>query len=96
MTTISNPRINKFDVKQVRVKNIYDATKIIDVASFGSRFIFTFMEKQEDGTIDFKRTHSIVNFWLNWNKEKFRWGISCAEISNFLRGRKTISLIRAN
>lgn len=63
-------------------------SSISNCSSFGSRFIFTFMEKQEDGTIDFKRTHSIVNFWLNWNKEKFRWGISCAEMSNFLRGRK--------
>ncbi len=61
---------------------------VLKFASSQNRFIFTFMERREDGKIDFKSTHSMVNFWLNWKKEKFRWGISQREMPNFLRDRK--------
>ena len=46
------------------------------------------MERQKDGTIDFKRTHSLVNLWLNLKREKFNWGISQEEIPRFLKNKK--------
>ena len=53
-----------------------------------TQFIFTFMERQKDGTIDFKRTHSLVNLWLNLKREKFKWGISQERIADFLINQK--------
>ena len=46
VTTINSPRVNKFDVKQVCVKNIHKVTKIIDVTTFGSQFIVRNSEKK--------------------------------------------------
>ena len=60
----------------------------ISKASPRSKFIFTFMERQQNGNIDFKHTHPTVNFWLNRKKEKFRWGISQENIPSFLKDSK--------
>ena len=57
-------------------------------ASPGSQFIFTFMERRDNGVIDFKHTHPFVNLWLDWKKERFKWGISQRELPGFLKERK--------
>jgi len=85
-----NPQANTLFIAE-GITMYLDENQINELLKFASsqnQFIFTFMERQEDGKIDFKNTHSIVNFWLNWKKEKFRWGISQSEVPNFLRDRK--------
>ena len=88
-----NPQTNTLFIAE-GITMYLDENQINDLFNFVSRFsssrnrfIFTFMERQKDGTIDFKCTHSMVNLWLNWKKEKFRWGISQREMPNFLRDR---------
>lgn len=41
----------------------------------GFSIIFTFMEKQANGSIQFSNASFIVDFWLKLHDETFKWGI---------------------
>ncbi|MEP2775035.1 MAG: class I SAM-dependent methyltransferase [Luteolibacter sp.] len=48
------------------------------------RVIFTFMEKDQDGSIDFRDQRRGVGTWLRWRSEPFLWGIRREDLSGFL------------
>lgn len=62
----------------------------------GTLIAFTFMEKQKNGSIQFKNASILVNPWLKRQQEVFKWGIEPSRLeSEFLLplGFKQIDLI---
>jgi methyltransferase (TIGR00027 family) len=53
----------------------------------GSRFAFSFLEPQRNGKINFRRGSRVIDWWLNWRDEGFRWGIKRPELESFLAAR---------
>ena len=51
----------------------------------GSRFVFTFMEKQSDGRIRFDSQSKLVDWWLRRHGEPFVWGATRSELVDFVR-----------
>ena len=47
---------------------------------------FTFMEGRADGRIKFRRSHGLVDRWLRWQGEPFRWSLPPSEAAIFLAG----------
>lgn len=45
--------------------------------------IFTFMEKQANGSIQFTNSSVMVDVWLKRQNEEFKWGIEPAILSNY-------------
>ncbi len=50
----------------------------------GSRVAFTFMEPQQDGRVDFRRSSRGVHLWLAHRREPFAWGIRRENLEAFL------------
>jgi methyltransferase (TIGR00027 family) len=50
----------------------------------GSRFAFTFMERQPDGRPGFRAASRGVGLWLRLQREPFRWGIAREELPDYL------------
>lgn len=63
-----------------------------------SRFIFTYMNKQSSGSIQFESATKLVDFWLWLKKEVFKWGIATSELTNFLSaiGYRLVSVFDAD
>ena len=40
-----------------------------------SRLVFTFLEPQADGRVDFSNASRLVSWWLKQRGENFQWGI---------------------
>jgi methyltransferase (TIGR00027 family) len=53
----------------------------------GGRFAFTFMEPQRDGRVNFLTRSRVVDAWLNWRREVFKWGIGRTELPAYLSAR---------
>jgi methyltransferase (TIGR00027 family) len=51
----------------------------------GSRFVFTFMERQHDGRIRFQRQTRLVDWWLRQRGEPFAWGVDRSHMAEFAR-----------
>jgi methyltransferase (TIGR00027 family) len=51
----------------------------------GSRFVFTFMEKQNDGRIRFDSQSKLVDWWLCRRGEPFLWGTTRSELVDLAR-----------
>jgi len=51
----------------------------------GSRFVFTFMEKQSDGRIRFDSQSKLVDWWLCRRGEPFLWGTTRNELVDLVR-----------
>jgi len=49
-----------------------------------TQLIFTFMEPQADGKVNFPRATPLVTRWLRRRGESFRWGIHREELSDYL------------
>jgi methyltransferase (TIGR00027 family) len=49
-----------------------------------SRFLFTYMNKQPSGAIQFENATKLVDIWLRLKKERFKWGIGTGELNGFL------------
>jgi len=49
-----------------------------------SHLLFTYMNKQPSGSIQFESATKLVDCWLWLKKEKFRWGIATSELAGFL------------
>ncbi len=60
-------------------------------------FVFTFMEPRADGSVGFARSSALVNPWLRWRSEPFRWAAAESELAaSLLRcGWKIKSISRA-
>lgn len=67
-------------------------------AAHGSRFLFSFMRRREDGDIHFHATAWTVKLWLRWRREMFKWGIAVEELEEFLarRGYALLALCTAD
>jgi methyltransferase (TIGR00027 family) len=50
----------------------------------GTRVAFTFMEPQPGGRIAFARQSRLVDLWLKWRGEPFRWAIAKRDLEDFL------------
>lgn len=53
----------------------------------GSRFLFTYMEPQADGRVNFDSASGALLFWLRLRGEPFRWGIRTGDLRRFLEAR---------
>jgi methyltransferase (TIGR00027 family) len=51
----------------------------------GSRFAFTFMQKQDDGRIRFDSQSKFVDWWLRKRGEPFLWGATRSELVELVR-----------
>lgn len=49
-----------------------------------SHLLFTYMNKQSSGSIQFESATKLVDYWLWLKKEVFRWGIATSELAGFL------------
>ena len=52
-----------------------------------SLFAFTFMEQQEDGRIAFSNSSRMIDAWLRFRGETFKWGIRRDRLSDYLAAR---------
>lgn len=52
--------------------------------STNSYFLFSYMNKQLSGSIQFSSARKIVDYWLYLKKETFKWGISTEDLDDFL------------
>jgi methyltransferase (TIGR00027 family) len=52
--------------------------------SRNSHLLFTYMNKQPSGSIQFESATKLVDYWLWQKKEVFRWGIATSELAGFL------------
>jgi methyltransferase (TIGR00027 family) len=53
----------------------------------GVRFIFTFMEPDENGETNFRNSTRLVQLWLHLRKEPFKWGLLKDDMKEFLQAR---------
>ncbi len=51
-----------------------------------SRFVFTFMEPDENGETAFRNSTFLVQLWLTWKKEPFRWSLAEQDRDRFFAG----------
>lgn len=59
-------------------------TELSAIANHDGGVIFTFMEKAENGSIQFRGEHPAIAWWLKHRQEPFRWGIPREELPAFL------------
>lgn len=57
-----------------------------EIAGPSGSVIFTFMERDEDGSTGFRGESSLIARWLKARSEPFLWGISRVELGSFLQG----------
>ena len=55
------------------------------LSAYGSRLVFTFMEKQNDGRIRFDSQSKLVDWWLCRRGEPFLWGTTRSELVDLVR-----------
>jgi methyltransferase (TIGR00027 family) len=49
-----------------------------------TRVVFTFMEPQADGLVNFPQASPLVTWWLRQRGEPFKWGVPRAEVAAWL------------
>ncbi len=59
-------------------------SELADIASPAGSVIFTFMERDSSGSIDFRGQSPLIGRWLAGKREPFRWGIAREGIPAFL------------
>ena len=55
------------------------------LSAAGSQFVFTFMEKQNDGRVRFDSQSKLVDWWLHGRGEPFLWGTTRSELVDVVR-----------
>ena len=58
---------------------------LANLAGGDGEVIWTFMEKDEDGSIGFRGESSWVSRWLSWRSEPFLWGLWRDELEEFAK-----------
>jgi O-methyltransferase involved in polyketide biosynthesis len=63
-----------------------------------SLLLFTYMNKQPSGSIQFESATRFVDHWLSLKKEVFKWGIATGELAGFLSaiGYRLVSVFDAD
>jgi methyltransferase (TIGR00027 family) len=59
----------------------------------GSRFVFTFMEKQGDSRLRFHSQSKLVDWWLRGRGEPFLWGVTRGDLVEFARPWRVIQFL---
>lgn len=54
------------------------------IAGQDGSVVFTYMEKDASGSIDFRGQSPLVRHWLGNRREPFRWGIASEDLAEFL------------
>jgi len=67
-------------------------SSVASTTARGSRFVFTFMERQPDGRIRFQRQTRLVDWWLRQRRELFAWGIERGHMAEFVRPWKVVRI----
>ena len=68
---------------EVDVKRFFDEVRSC-TRNGNSHLLFTFMNKQASGSIQFESATKLVDYWLWLKNETFRWGIATSEMAGFL------------
>ena len=69
-------------LKEENVNNLFHSMgKVSSPLSF---FVFTFMDRQKNGSLQFKSASPLVDLWLRIKNETFQWGLSQDELARFL------------
>ena len=55
-----------------------------EMSAGDSRVVFTFMERDAKGRIRFRKQTALVDWWLRWRGESFRWGIETENVARFI------------
>jgi methyltransferase (TIGR00027 family) len=56
---------------------------VSSLAGEAGKVIWTFMERQENGSLGFQGENPLIPRWLEFCNEPFRWGISREELADF-------------
>lgn len=68
---------------EAEIINFFQQVKL-GLQNSDSYLIFSYMNKQKSGSIQFESARKLVNYWLHYKKEIFKWGIETDNITNFL------------
>lgn len=68
-----------------QVEDLFDF--VFETSAPRSRFAFTFMRRRADGRIAFQNASKLVDAWLKFHGEPFRWGLKPDELEEFLTER---------
>jgi methyltransferase (TIGR00027 family) len=68
---------------EVEIKRFFKEIRSCTVNG-NSHFLFTYMNKQPSGSLQFESATKLVDCWLWLKKEMFRWGIATSELPGFL------------
>jgi methyltransferase (TIGR00027 family) len=71
-------------------------TTLSRLSAPGSQLVFTFMEKQPDGHIQFDSQTKLVTRWLRTRGEPFLWGTSRSDLAEFIRPWRVIKFFDHN
>ena len=58
--------------------------ELAELSAPGSRFAFTFMEARPGRTLAFYNGTRVIDWWLRWRGEAFRWGVARAAVGDFI------------
>lgn len=72
-------------LSHAEVDNLFQTIR--ECSGAQSRVAFTFMEPQADGCVNFRTRSRIVDAWLGWRGELFKWGIERGALSGYLSAR---------
>lgn len=50
----------------------------------GSRLVFTYMQERAPGQFHFRQSSPLVNLWLRWKGEGFKWGLPPSQLAAFV------------
>ncbi len=64
-----------------RVERLFE--ELASVSAPGSRFAFSFMEARPGRSLAFHNATPLIDWWLRWRGEPFRWGLERSEIGSF-------------
>jgi methyltransferase (TIGR00027 family) len=62
----------------------------------GSRFIFTFMQRDSGGRVRFRNQTMLVDLWLQFRGEPFRWGIAREDLTKFISPWRVLCIYDEN
>ena len=67
---------------EMEIKGLFRS--MLDLRLPQTRVVFTFMEPQQDGRVNFPQASGVVAWWLSHRAERFKWGIGRGLIPEFL------------
>lgn len=72
-------------LSHAEVDNLFQTIR--ECSGARSRVAFTFMEPQANGRVNFRTRSRVVDAWLGWRGELFKWGIERGALPGYLSAR---------